>query len=167
MYIEETRSGYEGGKQVVRRARFLIMVQPESGCGWYATRALVRKVALRQLGHWMMGCARAFGQTLRLSGAYGNDGLPLTVPDSIYEKATPVPRNLLEAWNKGGGWNGCGSEAKAIREWAVNTFRCCPECGSRVVLREFSTIHQGVTETRRFWGCVRFPRCRRVTHIKD
>jgi hypothetical protein len=40
----------------------------------------------------------------------------------VYEKATPVPQELIDAWNKGGGWNSAGSEAPSMAEWAVKTF---------------------------------------------
>jgi hypothetical protein len=70
----------------------------------------------------MMGEARAFGHRIPISGAYGADGLVREVPQHIYDKAVPVPQDLVYAWNNGGGWNSCGSEAPAMREWAVKTF---------------------------------------------
>lgn len=82
-------------------------------------RALVRKVAMHQCGHWMMGSARVFGRTLSLSGSYGGDGLTVTVTREIFDKAVPIPPELHEAWNKGGGHNSAGSEAIAMREWAL------------------------------------------------
>jgi hypothetical protein len=82
-------------------------------------RALVRRVAMHQCGHWMMGSAEAFGHKLSLSGSYGGDGLTVTVPRDVFEKAVPIPQELHEAWNKGGGWNSAGSEAGAMREWAL------------------------------------------------
>jgi hypothetical protein len=30
----------------------------------------------------------------------------------------PIPQELHDAWNKGGGWNGAGSEAPKMVEWA-------------------------------------------------
>lgn len=82
-------------------------------------RALVRKVALHQFGHFMMGSARAFGHRLPISGAYGSDGLPRTVPREVFDRAVPIPAELHDAWNKGGGHNGAGSEAIAMRHWAL------------------------------------------------
>ena len=82
-------------------------------------RALVRKVAMHQCGHWMMGSAQAFGHRLSLSGSYGGDGLTVTVPREVFEQAVPIPQELHDAWNKGGGWNGAGSEAYAMRDWAL------------------------------------------------
>jgi hypothetical protein len=82
-------------------------------------RALVRKVAMRQCGHFMMGSARAFGHRIGLSGSYGGDGLTVTVPREVFDKAIPIPTDLHEAWNKGGGHNSAGSEAFAMRDWAL------------------------------------------------
>lgn len=82
-------------------------------------RALVRRVALHQCGHWMMGSARAFGHRISISGSYGGDGLTVTVPQHVFDKAVPIPQELYDAWNKGGGWNSAGSEAPAMREWAL------------------------------------------------
>jgi hypothetical protein len=82
-------------------------------------RALVRKVAMSQRGHWMMGRARVFGHSLSLSGSYGGDGLTVTVPREIFDRAVPIPPELHEAWNKGGGHNSAGNEALAMRDWAL------------------------------------------------
>ena len=76
---------------------------------------------MHQCGHWMMGSARAFGHKISLSGSYGGDGLPCDVPMAVYEKATLVPKELIEAWNKGEGWNSAGTEAPAMAKWAVET----------------------------------------------
>jgi len=82
-------------------------------------RALVRKVAMHQCGQFMMGSARAFGHRIGLSGSYGGDGLTVTVSREIFDKAIPIPAELHEAWNKGGGHNSAGSEAYAMRDWAL------------------------------------------------
>lgn len=125
MYIDQSGGRYytSDGQQCCRKAPFLILCQPE---GYEhrndPIRALVRKVALHQCGHFMMGSARAFGHRITISGTYGNDGLPRDVPMEVYEKAIPVPQELIDAWNKGGGWNGAGSEAPAMVEWAKKTF---------------------------------------------
>jgi hypothetical protein len=87
-------------------------------------KALVRKVALHQCGHWMMGTARIHGRSITVSGSYGGDGLPLTVPWHLYERfGVKVPDELVEAWDKGGGWNSCGTEAPLMRDWALKTFK--------------------------------------------
>lgn len=121
MYIERTQTYYKGTEQCSRRARFLILMFP-MGDLTKPMRALVRKVALRQCGHWMIGKARVSGKTLSLSGSYGADGLPMSVPQEIYDKGVEVPLELVLAWNKGEGWNCAGSEAQAMAEWANKTF---------------------------------------------
>jgi hypothetical protein len=85
----------------------------------YPIRAIVRRVSMHQCGHWMMGTARAKGQSITVSGSYGGDGLPCSVPDSVYELGLELPADLHAAWNTGGGWNGAGSEAPAMRAWAL------------------------------------------------
>jgi len=121
MYIENTFSGYNShGEQIARRANFLLLISPKT----YERRnepikAIVRKVALSQFGHWMMGKARIYGHTITVSGSYGSDGLICGVPDEVYDRATVVlPGALYDAWNKGGGHNSCGSKAPLMRKWA-------------------------------------------------
>ena len=81
-------------------------------------RAVVRIVALRQLGHWMMGRVNIGGTWHSVSGSYGGDGLPMTVPDDVFLRGVPVPSDLYDAWAKGDGWNAAGNEASAMRAWA-------------------------------------------------
>ena len=88
----------------------------------YLIRALVRYTRLRQCGHWMMGTVRIEDHSLTVSGSYGGDGLPTSVPDELYSLGVDVPTELVDAWSNGGGWNGAGSEAGAMREWALKTF---------------------------------------------
>ena len=130
MYIEETTVYYDGTEQRCRRANFLILMQPDDDF-WNEDgtvnknrstgnnlRAVVRKVALHQFGHWMMGRANIGGKWITISGSYGQDGLPKTVAKDIWERGVPLPDELYEAWNKGEGWNSCGTEAPSMREWA-------------------------------------------------
>lgn len=127
MYIESTNRYYNrSGEQHTTAKRFLILLQPDKptiGESVAATNtyAIVRKVALRQLGHFMMGRANINGKWRSVSGAYGSDGLPMSV-DKLPSDAVPLPVALYEAWNKGRGWNGAGSEATSMREWAIATF---------------------------------------------
>lgn len=86
----------------------------------YPLRAIVRYVRMRQVGHWMMGSARIGSHRITLSGSYGSDGLPTTVPDSVYKLGVPLPQELYDAWSNGGGWNCAGSEAEAMRKWALS-----------------------------------------------
>src|SRR6187401_2175409 len=111
MFIEKTFSGYRGGSQIATRARFLLLLQLRNGpCNASNTFAVVHRVALRQLGHFMMGRANLCGKWVSVSGAYGSDGLPMTV-DALPRDAKPLPQELYDAWNKGGGWNSAGYEA--------------------------------------------------------
>ena len=119
MYIKSTVCGYEYGRQVARRQLFLLLIEGQ-GPNRDKIKCAVRKVALRQLGHFMMGRVRIYGDVLSVSGSYGNDGLPMRVPDAIYDRLTVfLPQDLYDAWNNGGGGNSAGSEAAAMREWAL------------------------------------------------
>lgn len=120
MYIEPTMRYYNGNGQCCGRARFLILCDTHKDTTLYA---IVRKVALRQLGNWMMGKARIQGKTYSVSGSYGNDGLPMHF-DKIPKGAKRVPDDLADKWNKGGGWNSAGSEGPAMRQWALENFKC-------------------------------------------
>ena len=94
-------------------------------------RGFVRTVTLKQMGHWMMGAARVLGRTIPISGAYGLDGLPKTVPDEVYEIAIPIPKYLHEEWAKGGGHNSAGSEAESMRDWANDNLDILSPKGSK------------------------------------
>lgn len=120
MYIKQTAAYYRGTEQCARRGLFLLLIQPAGIEGTKKPiKALVRKVALRQCGHWMMGTARVYGHSLTVSGAYGADGLVMEAPDEVYNRApVELPSDLAEQWNNGGGWNSAGSEGPAIRQWA-------------------------------------------------
>lgn len=125
MYLKPTRSYYVGTEQATSSAPFLLLLQlNDKPCNAENIFACVRKVALRQLGHFMMGKARIHGRGnwATVSGAYGSDGSPLGV-DKLPADAVPLPAELYEAWNKGGGWNGAGSEATAMRAWAIAAFK--------------------------------------------
>ena len=124
MYIKPTETYYDGsGQQFATRQWFLILVQTDNiKCEYGTLRAIVRKVALAQFGHWMMGYARAFGESITISGSYGSDGLPTNVPQHVYDNAVVVPDELYEQWSNGGGWNSAGSEASAMRQWAIDNF---------------------------------------------
>ena len=74
---------------------------------------------MEQFGPWMMGTMRVGHYEITLSGSYGGDGLPCNVPPAVYRQGVEVPADLIEQWNTGGGHNGAGSEAKAMRAWAA------------------------------------------------
>lgn len=124
MYLQPTSTYYVGTEMHIRRNLFLILCQPPGSMRGFnqmtQTRAIVRKVAMSQCGHFMMGYAYAFGHKLILSGSYGSDGLPKTVPQEVYDRAFPVPEWLMELWAKGGGHNGAGSEKWRMADWAMS-----------------------------------------------
>lgn len=120
MYIEPIRRYYDrDGSQHTSRANFLILVSSKDlPCGPDNFRAIVRKVAMAQCGHFMMGTARAFGHSMSLSGSYGEDGLTCDVPHVVFEKAFPTPRYLYDLWASGSGHNSAGNEAEEMVKWA-------------------------------------------------
>lgn len=128
MFITYKQRGYTRDGQQVARGRFLVLCQlkhkpSEWVFGGGPIRAFViNNVRMEQCGHFMMASPIYKGYKLSLSGAYGNDGGPLSVDKELYDKAVPLPQELYDAWNKGGGWNGAGSEAPAMAEWALKTF---------------------------------------------
>lgn len=124
MFIKITKQGYTRDGSAFAHGRFLVLCQRE---GWanrnVPIRAFVVYARMSQWGHFMMARARKAGVEISLSGTYGNDGLPRDVPESLYDIATPVPADLVDAWNIGGGWNSAGNEADAMRQWARDTFK--------------------------------------------
>ena len=127
MFIDVKRSGYTRAGEQFAHGRFLVLCQRK---GWEfrndEIRAFVVYARMSQCGNFMMSKASKGGELIVLSGAYGSDGLPKDVSPAIYDAATPVPAELVAAWNKGGGWNGAGSEADAMRAWAIATFPASP-----------------------------------------
>jgi hypothetical protein len=124
MYINRKGYGYytASGQQGHTRAPFMLLLQTREDLNAGRMRAIVRTVALRQLGHWMMGRANVGGRWVTVSGSYGSDGLPMHV-DGYPKDAIPVPDELYQAWAKGDGWNGAGNEAPAMRQWANEQFK--------------------------------------------
>jgi hypothetical protein len=126
MFIQIQRQGCDRDGQAFASGRFLVFMQPNSGDIKADTSApikcLVRFCAMRQSGHFMVGGIRVKGKTHYVSGAYGSDGLPISVDPQTYELGSELPRELYDAWKNGGGWNGAGGEAEAVRKWARETF---------------------------------------------
>lgn len=124
MFISTKRAGYERGGQVAS-GRFPMLLSPDPSDPdtpeefrdfmrfdyIHQTRAIVRFVSMKQLGHFMMGTVRVLGVKLSVSGPYGNDGLVMTVPWKVYQAGVPVPPELMQAWQS-------VTEAEAMREWA-------------------------------------------------
>jgi len=125
MYLDNSGyTYYNGTEQCHTRTNFLILIDDkDQAVGPDNMRAIVRKVALRQCGHFMMGVARIKNTPITISGAYGNDGLSVSVSKEIFEMGVQVPKELYDLWSKGGGWNSSGTEAMAIRSWAQKVFK--------------------------------------------
>lgn len=124
MFITSKRRGYTRDGQQVARGRFLVLCRP---AGWEKRNEPVRafvidNVRMEQCGHFMMASPTVKGHKLSLSGSYGSDGLPMEVPQELYDAAKPLPKELYDAWNNGGGWNSAGNEAPAMAEWALKEF---------------------------------------------
>ncbi len=147
MYLKSTRRWYEAnGTQHTGRQWFLLLVQPGtphtslSGYMSYTPimnddkpRGIVRKVALEQLGHWMMGYARAFGYSIVCSGDYGADGLVKTVAQEVYDKAVPLSDDVYQTWAKDStGHNCAGVSGKVVRQWALDNFGKLAPKGARL-----------------------------------
>lgn len=142
MYFDGTGGTYydAGGSQYSRRAPFLLLatgwesyVCSNTECSMsYAehshTRvaglyACVRKVALRQCGHFMMGSCRVGDSRIVVSGFYGSDGLPLDY-DALSARArgkfVRVPGVIAELYWRADrpGHNSAGSEARVMAHYA-------------------------------------------------
>lgn len=134
MYLFPNEGYYDrDGQQHARRGWFLLLMQPNQPRDSIATigewlrlnrpHALVRKVALVQFGHTMMGRAHVFGHQLTVEGAYGNLGLTMDVPQEIYDLGVlldPEVDRIMGADTTG--WNDAGVSGKVVREWAIQHF---------------------------------------------
>ena len=78
------------------------------------------------MGHWMIGSVRIKGQSVTVSGSYGNDGSPMDYENlltSARAELVELPTELANTFWAGGGHNSAGNEADAMREWALATFK--------------------------------------------
>jgi len=83
--------------------------------------ACVRKVRMTQFGHFMMGDTVVGKSRITVSGAYGADGLPMSLEKigNWGEGLVRLPAELEAEFWAGGGHNTAGSEVGKIREWAM------------------------------------------------
>jgi hypothetical protein len=109
MYIGGKNSGYTyyvGSEQHHSRGSYLVLTstREKDVNGFETLYGAIRLVALRQLGHFMMGSLRIGGHVVSVSGPYGSDGLPLngdrftvnpTARPTLYGR-DPKPRQLSE-----------------------------------------------------------------------
>lgn len=133
MFLSTTKQGYTRDGEQFAHGQFLILLD-KNVLGGKPTeyRAIVRHVRMSQFGAWMMGSINVCGVKVTLSGSYGSDGLSVGADpnpkyneadkcaalETMWRSAVPVPAELIEEWNKGGGHNSCGSEADSMRTWA-------------------------------------------------
>lgn len=105
MFLTSKR-GYRGTAQTAS-GDFLILFTnenaPRNAEGKREIRAIVRKVAMHQCGHFMMGATRLLGVRFSLSGTYGGDGLTCDVTTYARHGAPVHPgefdsREALEAF---------------------------------------------------------------------
>lgn len=129
MFIKMSKSGYNRNGEQFAHGLFLVLCQPENGCVWNDTRAFVRFCKMSQFGAWMMGRIKVGSYKLTISGSYGSDGLPDTVPNDIWENAMPIPVELMEKYKNGGGWNSAGSEAPLFKKWALENLAALRKAG--------------------------------------
>lgn len=124
MFLTVKRSGCDYSGQQFTSGKFLILMTNKNEpvnpvTGEYAVRAIVRFVAMHQLGHFMMGTARIGRKSITLSGTYGNNGLLCDVDTDTFNHGTPLPDELYQQWaHSTDGWNSAGSEGPSIRQWA-------------------------------------------------
>ena len=114
------RSYTRSGEQKRGSGSFVILVScDELPLNKDNFRACVVRMHMEQCGHWVMGNAMIQGKRFTLSGAYGADGLTMTVPKDVFDGCVPVPEELYEMWAHSEGHNTCGREAVSVKEWAL------------------------------------------------
>lgn len=138
MYLKGARLGhYDSSGQHTARGEFLILLDNDPTAGLVSRpelRWIVRKVALRQIGHFMMGKANIGGQWFIVSGPFGNDGLPMhfdfmqryspKLSASIWDDAPTLPQNLTDAYWSSTSADGSESRANtAIRQYVIDVRR--------------------------------------------
>lgn len=126
MFIQLRRNGYNRHGGPFCQGRFLILMSVREGSA-VKVRGLVRYVSMASWGNFMVARLIVKGHKLALSGSYGADGLTMSVPQEVYDMGTDLPSELYDMWAKGGGWNACGSEAPAMRQWALKAFAPKPK----------------------------------------
>jgi hypothetical protein len=134
VFVKDARGGYNRHGEQFAYGWFLLIFQRDWTPGAepqpLELRACIRYAHLAQCGHFMMGTVSVGACRISLSGSYGHDGLPLTAPAGIWERLHPVPKDLQDAFWSGGGHNSAGSEAPALRAWALAHFKDLHDAGS-------------------------------------
>jgi len=80
----------------------------------------------------MMGTVRLAGRVISLSGSYGDDGLPISMPykdlsekvvQHIWDSLCRIPKSLQDEFWSGGGHNSAGKEAHSMKKWALENLK--------------------------------------------
>lgn len=135
MYLTPGLTYYRGTDQYRSRGPYLILFSTFAerySNGKPRLYAAVRKVALQQCGHFMMGTARIANVRIPISGSCGSDGLPRdydTLPPSVRAYLTEVPEDVATLYWADDGHNTIGRAAKFLLEWATRTFPPKPSHG--------------------------------------
>lgn len=128
MFLPTDYRAWEGEDGQHAKGHFILLFQRKWEPGKEAMpcelRVLVRAVQLNQLGGFMMGRVKIKcpgwedAIALSLSGAFGNDNLPMTCPDRLWEHLHPVPQEVADRFWTATGGNEPGAGSAAIFEWA-------------------------------------------------
>lgn len=147
MFLTPSNTYYDSdGSQRASKAWYLILACREAGpldgmgittrdeqytCGTCgkahsALYAIARKVALSQLGHFMMGTARIGGHSVVVSGNFGSDGLPDTIgqygiPSALAPYFTKLPNDVASSyWHSGEDYHaGKSGDYRQLGLWAL------------------------------------------------
>lgn len=160
MYFNNVKGGYRRDNEQWSSGDFLMLFCGPTGDR--DMRACARFVRMHQTGHFLMGRVYLGGRWVSLSGAYGQDGLPMNAPigphaslskitTACWNTLLPVPKDLQDAFWRGGGHNSTGNEAPALATWATANLAAlkkhgrifprtprgrCVSCGARVPVSE-------------------------------
>lgn len=112
MFISDGRTAYTNDGQQVSSGWYLIVADDAAAPLQLRPplRALARKVTLRQCGQFMMGTTTIHGETIGVSGAFGNDGLSKSLPTVLFDQLNPIPDVIVDAF-----WAG---DHATVRAWA-------------------------------------------------
>lgn len=150
MFIQVTKSGYTRRETQYTQGKFLIIIcDPNSSDLRPELRAYIRHTSFSPFGNFMMGTAKIGKIRLVLSGTYGNDGLPIHLPNksvypitkqvvvphtitqeeinSVWEGALRIPKELQTAFWEGGGHNTGGKEMPSLKAWALKILAMTPQ----------------------------------------
>jgi hypothetical protein len=108
----------DDGWQFTKPGIFLILMRPKGSSHDAPLKAIVTDICLENMGHHMMGMLKVDGCEMTIDGDFGNKGLEMIVPPSIFQKfgigLPPRIRGLV-----GMGHNSAGGARGRIKRWAL------------------------------------------------